>query len=74
MAHPAGPVPRDIPWTRPANLMISMKAWMQSGCCCCFGLGIIYIILGTQFRSYFQPFMVLATVPLTFTGVTLGCW
>ena len=36
------------------------------------GLGIIYIILGTQFRSYFQPFMVLATVPLTFTGVILG--
>ncbi len=36
------------------------------------GLGIIYIILGTQFRSYFQPFMVLVTVPLTFTGVTLG--
>ncbi len=36
------------------------------------GVGIIYIILGTQFRSYFQPFMVLATVPLTFTGVTLG--
>ena len=36
------------------------------------GLGIIYIILGTQFRSYFQPFMVLTTVPLTFTGVTLG--
>ena len=36
------------------------------------GLGVIYIILGTQFRSYFQPFMVLATVPLTFTGVTLG--
>ena len=36
------------------------------------GLGIIYIILGTQFRSYFQPFMVLTTVPLTFTGVVLG--
>ena len=36
------------------------------------GLGIIYIILGTQFRSYFQPFMVVATVPLAFTGVTLG--
>ena len=36
------------------------------------GMGIIYIILGTQFRSYFQPFMVLATVPLTFTGVALG--
>ena len=36
------------------------------------GVGIIYVILGTQFRSYFQPFMVLATIPLTFTGVTLG--
>ncbi len=37
-----------------------------------FGVGIIYIILGTQFRSYFQPFMIIATVPLAFTGVTLG--
>ena len=36
------------------------------------GLGIIYIILGTQFRSYFQPFMIIATVPLAFTGVILG--
>lgn len=36
------------------------------------GVGIIYIILGTQFRSYFQPFMIIATVPLAFTGVTLG--
>ena len=36
------------------------------------GLGIIYIILGTQFRSYFQPLMIIATVPLAFTGVTLG--
>ena len=37
-----------------------------------FGVGLIYIILGTQFRSYFQPFMIIATVPLAFTGVTLG--
>ncbi|MGI9229589.1 MAG: efflux RND transporter permease subunit, partial [Gammaproteobacteria bacterium] len=36
------------------------------------GVGIIYIILGTQFRSYWQPFMIIATVPLAFTGVTLG--
>ncbi len=36
------------------------------------GLSIIYIILGTQFRSYFQPFMIIVTVPLAFTGVTLG--
>jgi len=37
-----------------------------------FGVGIIYLILGTQFRSYFQPFMILATVPMAFTGVAYG--
>jgi len=37
------------------------------------GLGLIYIILGTQFRSYFQPLMIIfGTVPLAFTGVVLG--
>jgi multidrug efflux pump subunit AcrB len=37
-----------------------------------FGIGLIYLILGTQFRSYWQPFMILTTVPLAFTGVTFG--
>jgi multidrug efflux pump subunit AcrB len=37
-----------------------------------FGIGLIYAILGTQFKSYFQPFMILATVPMAFTGVVLG--
>ena len=37
-----------------------------------FGLGLIYLILGTQFRSYFQPLMILCTVPMAFTGVVLG--
>lgn len=36
------------------------------------GIGLIYLILGTQFRSYFQPLMILTTVPLAFTGVVLG--
>ena len=36
------------------------------------GLSLIYIILGTQFRSYFQPFLVIAAVPMAFTGVILG--
>ena len=36
------------------------------------GIGLMYLILGTQFRSYFQPFIILATVPLAFTGVILG--
>ncbi len=37
-----------------------------------FGVGLIYLIIGTQFRSYWQPLMILATVPLAFTGVTFG--
>jgi multidrug efflux pump subunit AcrB len=37
-----------------------------------FGIGLIYVILGTQFKSYFQPFIILFTVPMAFTGVTAG--
>jgi multidrug efflux pump subunit AcrB len=37
-----------------------------------FGVGLIYLILATQFRSYFQPFLILITVPMAFTGVTFG--
>jgi len=37
-----------------------------------FGVGLIYLILGSQFRSYWQPFMILATVPLAFIGVVFG--
>lgn len=36
------------------------------------GVGLIYIILGTQFRSYWQPFMVLVSLPLAITGVVMG--
>lgn len=36
------------------------------------GLGLIYLILGTQFRSYFQPLLVLASVPMAGIGVVLG--
>ena len=36
------------------------------------GIGLMYLILGTQFASYFQPLIILATVPLAFTGVILG--
>jgi len=37
-----------------------------------FGVGLMYLILGSQFRSYWQPFMILATVPMAFTGVAYG--
>ncbi|MBN2694309.1 efflux RND transporter permease subunit [bacterium] len=33
---------------------------------------IIYIILGIQFDSFFQPFIVLLTVPFAFIGVAIG--
>lgn len=36
------------------------------------GLGLIYLIIATQFRSYFQPLLILATVPMAFTGVVFG--
>jgi len=36
------------------------------------GIGLIYLILATQFRSYWQPMLILATVPMAFTGVTAG--
>ncbi len=36
------------------------------------GLGLIYMILGTQFKSYSQPLLILATVPMAFTGVIIG--
>lgn len=36
------------------------------------GVGLIYLIIGTQFRSYFQPLLILATIPLAFTGVAAG--
>ena len=37
-----------------------------------FGVCLIYAILGTQFKSYLQPFLVLVPIPLAFLGVTLG--
>jgi len=37
-----------------------------------FGIMLMYLILGTQFRSYFQPLMIIITVPMAFTGVVLG--
>jgi multidrug efflux pump subunit AcrB len=36
------------------------------------GMGLIYLILGTQFRSYTLPLLVLATVPMALLGVVFG--
>jgi len=37
-----------------------------------FGVGLIYLILATQFRSYFQPMLIISTLPMAFTGVVFG--
>jgi len=37
-----------------------------------FGVGLIYLILAAQFKSYWQPLMVLVAVPMAFTGVAYG--
>ena len=36
------------------------------------GIGLIYLILAAQFKSYWQPLMILVSVPLAFTGVAYG--
>ena len=36
------------------------------------GLGLIFLILGTQFKSYIQPLLILAVVPTAFIGVIFG--
>lgn len=36
------------------------------------GVGLIYLILAAQFKSYWQPLMILMTVPMAFTGVVAG--
>jgi multidrug efflux pump subunit AcrB len=36
------------------------------------GVGLIYLILGTQFKSYLQPIIVLLAVPLAFSGAIFG--
>jgi multidrug efflux pump subunit AcrB len=36
------------------------------------GVGLIYLVLAAQFRSYWQPLLILLTVPMAFTGVVFG--
>ena len=38
------------------------------------GIGLMYLILGAQFKSYKQPLIILFTLPMAFTGVAFGLW
>ena len=44
----------------------------QIGALFIMGIGLMYLIMGTQFKSFFQPLMILTTVPMAFTGVIFG--
>ena len=44
----------------------------QIGVLFIMGVGLMYLIMGTQFKSFFQPLMILTTVPMAFTGVVFG--
>ena len=44
----------------------------QIGILFVMGVGLMYLIMGTQFKSFFQPLMILSTVPMAFTGVIFG--
>ncbi len=37
-----------------------------------FGIMLVYFILGTQFRSFLQPLIILMTVPFAFIGAMVG--
>ena len=37
-----------------------------------FGILLVYFILGTQFKSFLQPFVILTTVPFAFIGAMVG--
>ena len=37
-----------------------------------FGIMLVYFILGTQFRSFLQPLVILMTVPFAFIGAMVG--
>jgi len=36
------------------------------------GIGLIYVILGTQFRSFIQPVIIMTAIPFAFIGAMLG--
>lgn len=36
------------------------------------GLGLIYLILGTQFRSFIQPVIIMIAIPFAFIGAMIG--
>jgi multidrug efflux pump subunit AcrB len=37
-----------------------------------FGIGLIYIVLATQFKSYIQPLIIIFTIPMALMGVIFG--
>ncbi len=49
-----------------------MESFKSLGILFLFGIILIYMILGGQFQSFIQPFIILFTVPFAFTGAIFG--
>ena len=39
-----------------------------------FGIGLVYLLLGTQFASFFRPLLILCAIPMGFVGVIFSLW
>lgn len=48
------------------------EIWTGIGRLFAIGIFLIYLILGTQFQSFSQPFIILLTIPFAFIGAMLG--
>jgi len=48
------------------------EAFTDIGILFAFGILLIYIILGSQFKSFIQPIMIIFTIPFAFIGAIFG--
>ena len=62
----------DIKVTFGGEMEAINKSLSQLGQQFVLGIGLIFLIVGTQFRSYGLPFLVLFKVPMAFTGLIMG--
>ena len=62
----------DIKVTFGGEMEAINKSLSQLGQQFVLGIGLIFLIVGAQFRSYGLPFLVLFKVPMAFTGLIMG--
>lgn len=63
---------RDISFTFDGEQWLITESFGQAGMMGLFALGIIYMILMTQFNSFIQPFIIMLSIPLSMIGALMG--